>query len=81
MPEIFDVETRVAVRIDYDNPNTVFLLSFGEWVPFVKKQICHRIVEPISTWKADGNPHCSECHGWLDTSFKYCPSCGAEVRK
>ena len=74
MEEYFDMDVYVRVKLIFSEPDIVWLLYKGEYVPFRKAKNCRIEYGPFDY-------SCSECGARIENESNYCPNCGARVVK
>lgn len=79
----FDIQMYAKAKLDFDQPDRVWLLCQGEYIPFRRERTCRNTHK--NRWFS-----CSECgFGFMDMFAcderdieeqpHYCPNCGAKV--
>ena len=71
--EYFDMDVLVRAKLNFNQPDFVWLLYKGEYAPFRRERTCHATKVDPFTWG------CSECGGHWHDDVSYCPNCGAKV--
>ena len=74
MEEYFDMEMYVHAKLNFDQPNRVWLLYQGKYVPFRRELACTIIEDGYM----DDPAVCSNCGTHYDGG-RYCKYCGARV--